>query len=282
MNMGTIVKIIRALPRAIHDPAKAVSMFRRRYMPFGVTPKDQEAYRIAGWSYGDLARENITDIIPGLAPQSVQVVHPFSRTLDLSIDALEVMYLVSILQSIGARKVLEIGTWDGNTALNIATNLPDGAEVVTIDLPPESSGDMSLDISPMLNNMTDRKRLGIQYKGTAQEGKIRQVYGDSATLDWSTLGGPFDAIFIDGCHDYAYVRSDTENALSIIRPGGTIIWHDYGMIEDVSDYLDPMKAVLPIRIVRGSRIAMAHIADQAMIDRALAFSRKASTQKAAA
>ena len=34
-----------------------------------------------------------------------------------------------------ARKIIEIGTFDGNTALNIAANTPDEARIFTVDLP---------------------------------------------------------------------------------------------------------------------------------------------------
>jgi hypothetical protein len=36
----------------------------------------------------------------------------------------------------------------------------------------------------------------------------------------STLGGPFNLIFIDGSHTEAYVRSDSENAVKHLAPRG--------------------------------------------------------------
>jgi hypothetical protein len=38
---------------------------------------------------------------------------------------------------------------------------------------------------------------------------------------------PADVIFIDGDHSARGVTHDTELALAAIKPGGTIIWHDY-------------------------------------------------------
>ena len=36
----------------------------------------------------------------------------------------------------------------------------------------------------------------------------------------------FDVIFIDACHEYAYVRRDFLNALKVLNPGGHIVIHD--------------------------------------------------------
>ncbi len=257
--MSTVAKIIRALPRAAGDPLYAAQLFRRRIFPYGIQTKDHESYRLASWSYGDLPRTDIGTIVPDVDNVSKLVMHfPLKRTQDLSIDLIELGYLLSIVRHTGAKKILEIGTWDGNTALNLAANVADDGMVTTVDLPPDATGAMVLPISSMLNNMTDRNQMGIQYKNTPEEKKITQVYGDSAKIDWQTLGGPFDMIFIDGCHAFAYVKSDTEAALSVLANGGTIIWHDYGMIQDVSTYLDKLASKLPIQIIKRTRMAVAY------------------------
>ncbi len=65
------------------------------------------------------------------------------------------------------------------------------------------------------------------YENTPVSDKIKQHFGDSAIFDDTLFHGQMDMIFIDGCHDYDYVLSDTEKALRMIKPGGVIFWHDY-------------------------------------------------------
>jgi len=138
-----------------------------------------------------------------------------------------------------ARRVLEIGTYDGNTTLNLAANLPPEGRVVTIDLPIEDPPSLALAVdSDKERNMTDRARVGAQFLDHPARAKITQVFSDSATLDFTTLGGPFDFCFIDGCHAYNYVKSDTDNVLRVMRPGGVVAWHDYAMMDSVSKAVD--------------------------------------------
>jgi predicted O-methyltransferase YrrM len=35
-----------------------------------------------------------------------------------------------------------------------------------------------------------------------------------------------DLVFIDAGHTYDYVKRDTDQALTMLRPGGVIVWHD--------------------------------------------------------
>jgi hypothetical protein len=128
--------------------------------------------------------------------------------------------------------------------------------VTTIDLPPNWDRQFLYDVPNTHWNVTDRNRIGIQYQGTAHEGRIRQVLGDSASIDWQMLRPPFDMVFIDGCHYRDYVKADTENALKHIRPGGVIVWHDYGDIKDVSRVVDETARRITVRVIRGTRLAV--------------------------
>ncbi|NBV45889.1 MAG: class I SAM-dependent methyltransferase [Planctomycetia bacterium] len=65
------------------------------------------------------------------------------------------------------------------------------------------------------------------YDGHPAAARIRQVLADSATLDWQSLGGPFDLAIIDGDHSSPMVASDTRGVLSVLAPGGIVLWHDY-------------------------------------------------------
>jgi predicted O-methyltransferase YrrM len=186
----------------------------------------------------------------------ITLVNIYKRTLGTSIDAGELMILCAIERFIGANNVLEIGTYDGNTALNLAANLSGGGCVTTIDLPADWDGRFVYEVPPSLQNVTDRKAIGIQYRQTAYEPRIRQVLGDSAGIDWKILNPPFDLIFIDGCHYYEYVKKDTENALRNLRRGGVIVWHDYGEFKDVSRAVDETAKQITVHSIRGTRLAI--------------------------
>lgn len=58
--------------------------------------------------------------------------------------------------------------------------------------------------------------------------RVCQIYSDSLRWDCSQYPpGFFDSILVDGGHTVEIVRSDTRKALSLLRPGGLIMWHDF-------------------------------------------------------
>ena len=218
------------------------------------------------WFSGMLPRVQLTGILPGVEQEEVCLPRAFDRNTGpktgSSITVEEACHLAAIAKSRKAMKALEIGTADGNTALLLAANMGDGAEVVTIDLPPDFgvAKQDSLTYADVELNLTERNQLGRQYKAHPLAARVRQIYGDSAALDWAALGGPFDLVFIDGCHSEAYVRSDTQNALIHLAPGGVIVWHDYGMIPEVSGVVDQFAreaTTMKVHALEGTRLAIA-------------------------
>jgi predicted O-methyltransferase YrrM len=185
----------------------------------------------------------------------------FDRKSGTSITVEEACHLGAIAKFIDARKALEIGTFDGNAALLLAANVGPSGSVVTVDLPPNFAleDQQSLVFAQGKLNLTPRDELARQIKGHDLALRIRQVYGDSAKLDWTTLGGPFNLIFIDGSHTEAYVRSDSENAVKHLAPGGIILWHDYGMIPAVSHVVDAFAketSAMKVYVLEGTRFAI--------------------------
>jgi predicted O-methyltransferase YrrM len=166
------------------------------------------------------------------------------------------MVLCAIERFINATNVLEIGTYDGNTALNLAANLSGDGRVTTVDLPTDWDRKFVYEVPNNYWNVTDRQCVGVQYRNTPYQGSIRQVLGDSAGLNWKELNPPFDLIFIDGCHYSEYVRTDTRNALANIGAGGIIVWHDYGDIRDVSRIVDEAARDMTAFAIRGTRLAI--------------------------
>ena len=219
-------------------------------------PKDRHARRVAAWKHGTLPRVPITDIFPAIHNTDVNLVRAFDRLPGTSLDVYEITLLAAIVRVMDASNILEIGTFDGNTALNLAVNTPAEARITTVDLPRAWDGQLALEIPKSSRNVTDRSRLGLQYRDTPYAEKIRQVLADSATLDWSSFQKPFDLAFIDGCHHYEYVKSDTRNVRKCLKPGGVLVWHDYGESADVSRAVDEAATEMPVKAVSGTRFAI--------------------------
>lgn len=234
------------------SPWVAFKLAWRGLFPLGIVPKDPEAFRIGGWTAGKLPREKLVDVFPGIEQASVQLERVFDRDVLTSIDSMELTVLCAAARHLRPRRVLEIGTFNGNTTLNLALNLPD-AEIVTVDLPPNWDQRYGIDVPDIYDNVTDRAGVGIQFREHACNTRIRQVFGDSAKVDFGALGGKFDFVFIDGNHHHDYVVSDTRKALDVLNPGGVIAWHDYGMMEDVSRAVDG-ESRLQKHAIRGTRL----------------------------
>jgi len=66
-----------------------------------------------------------------------------------------------------AKKALETGTYDGNTALVLAANMTAEGELVTVDLAPDFRVEKraSLTYSDIELNLAARDQLGRQYRG---------------------------------------------------------------------------------------------------------------------
>lgn len=156
--------------------------------------------------------------------------------------------------------VVEIGTFDGRTTLNLAVNAAAQAGVVTLDLPPEERALFAL--APGERQYVDKPQPGARFRacGPPWQGaarRITQLLGDSATFDWTPYEGRAGLVFVDGSHAYDYVRKDSQTALRLVAKGGTVLWHDYGRWEGVSRALDELEAE--------RRLGLRHIAGTSLV-----------------
>lgn len=252
-NLGA--RSVKKFLREVKSPADAVTYCSRVLLP--VDPHVRQCH---SWIWGRLPRVELKQVLPGIENTAVVILEAFHRALGLTLLIEEVAGLLAIVKFIEAKKILEIGTFDGGTAMNIAANTGEEAQIITLDLPPDWDGQFAPNTPKALQNLTDRKSVGRRFIGTPQAKKIRQVFGDSCAMDWSQLGGPFDVVFIDGCHYRDYVAQDTQNALRYVRPGGLIIWHDYGYVKDVSDVVDETAAKIKVNAIAGTRLAVGFLA----------------------
>lgn len=220
-------------------PGTSVCLVEAIFPMRGALRDPECMHLVRAWSSGKLRRAGLREIFPGIDACSILAVRkPESRTIGWSLDLQEL------------KRILEIGAFDGFIALNLAANLDDGGEVRTIDLPQERPTAVE-----GISNACESGIVGSKFRDQQEATRIRQLWADSTTADWGEFGSPFDLILIDGCHDYPYVKSDSANAIKHIRPGGTILWHDYGQFADVSRAVDELARDYQIAAIIGTRLA---------------------------
>jgi hypothetical protein len=145
----------------------------------------------------------------------------------------------------------------------MALNAPEGATLFTLDLPPDLSADEvagtfyhdspNSGFHTMVASGTQRQvGLALQYyEGSS---RINQLFGDSATMDFSPYWDSIDLFFIDGCHEYKMALTDTRAAWRCVKPGGVLVWHDYHW-PSVQAAVAEAALGVPVTYVEGTSVA---------------------------
>jgi caffeoyl-CoA O-methyltransferase len=122
----------------------------------------------------------------------------------ISVSADEGRLLQVLLASIGARRVLEVGTLGGYSAIWMARALPADGELVSIEIEPRHA---------------EFARRYIERAGLSDRIEIR--VGRALDVLPSLDGEQFDAVFIDA--DKEPMPTYFEWAVRLLRPGGLVI-----------------------------------------------------------
>lgn len=142
---------------------------------------------------------------------------------------LERFVMAQLLRFFAPKKVVEVGTYQGTTTRLLLDNLPAGARIYTIDLPPNAQAAELQAASD--ERLIVHREVGADYRGHPRSGDVTQVLGD--TFDpktWEQIPGGIDFAFIDASHSYEAVRNDTEKVLPKLGPDAVILWHDYSEV----------------------------------------------------
>jgi Methyltransferase domain len=253
MSNGLAVRATKKFFREVKSPGAAAEFFWRL-----VVPADPRLRKTRSWIWGKLPRLELQKVFPGIENTSVTLIDLYNRHAR-GLETEELASLVAIAKFLKVQDFFEIGTCDGGTSLNLAANTSPETRICTLDLGPNWNGEFSIKTPAGFQYPTDAGLIGQRFRGTPYEKKITQVFGDSATFDWSTLPVPFDMVFIDGCHFEEYVVSDTQNALKHLRPGGLIVWHDYGYVKGVSNVVDKASGDMKVCAIAGTRLAVGFV-----------------------
>jgi hypothetical protein len=197
----------------------------------------------------------------GVLPRkAISLVEPQKNSGDVNLAELAVLASAAGVVTSGD-EIVEIGTFDGRTTLNFAVNAPPHLSVFTLDLPPDLPP--KLEIVPGEDAYINKPRSGRHFAdpkpaNAAAAARITQLYGDSATYDWSAHFGRAGLVFVDGSHSYDYVIADSDTAFRLVANKGMVIWHDYGVWEGVTRALEEIDASrhLGLRHVRGTSLVV--------------------------
>jgi hypothetical protein len=205
----------------------------------------------------DISRINgvsIQDLLPeGEAPLKIEfAVFPKTRS---SIALIEFLGLVLLMKKANARNIFEFGTYKGVSITQLALNVPPDGNIYTLDLPDDTSATQFV-----ITNPEDVKIAIESGKGTLVPAELRPriqfLQQDSAVFDESPYVGKMDFVFVDGAHNEAYVRNDSEKGWRMLRSGGIIAWHDCRVQDPaVVDYL--LNSSYAPSLITGTTLAFA-------------------------
>ncbi len=149
--------------------------------------------------------EEHTQPRPDVFDELRTVTYASMQSPHMQVGRVEGTFLEMLCRMLGARRVLEIGTFTGYSALCMAKALPDDGELITLDRDP--------DATRIAQSFFDRVQYGK---------KIRIVLGDALdsvrALPRSKL---FDVVFLDA--DKERYPDYYELVLPLLRAGGLLV-----------------------------------------------------------
>jgi Methyltransferase domain len=134
----------------------------------------------------------------------------------------QTLIFLCCLAKAGFSPIVEFGTFTGRTAYNLALNTFD--KIYTVDI--GRNVDAGSNVAGL--RYPDYRPGELFLDDPEMKDRIELIVGDSRTLDLSRLEGSIGMVIVDGGHSYEIAKSDTQKALRLIRPGGIIVWDDYG------------------------------------------------------
>lgn len=224
------------------------------------TPTADRVTTCAQLLYGETAGAISIPVVPAAL---TQLERNESSVEFAAATVLDRVALAALVRRERPRRIFEIGTFRGVTALTMAANAPSEATVYTLDLPPELT---SADVAARYDKTTSgfhrmadagvSRDVGRVLSSQTTGCRIEQLFGDSAAMSFEAFHGSIDLFFVDGCHEYDAALGDTRTAWRCLHPGGLLVWHDYPWAEVQAAIRDAALGV-PVTFVRETNLAFA-------------------------
>ena len=123
-------------------------------------------------------------------------------------------FIGSLIKMQGAKAVLEIGVFEGETSVKMIEALPQGGYYAGIDI-------------------NDHRKHKLERSGVA----VDFILGESIKVIKGMPREHFDFIFVDGDHSWANILPEFKEIELVIAKGGVIAYHDTLHIPDVSELM---------------------------------------------
>jgi predicted O-methyltransferase YrrM len=238
---------------------------RDSYLDMRVKRQEYRQHKQLIGAYGryaefSLPQRRLSELFPGIERTMLEL--PFKhvdRTDTWEVPLAELLSLAALVRHRNPKQVFEIGTYLGSSTLVMAHNLPADGHITTLDLDPATRSEY---LRSLGYGTPPEFVPGQSFIGTPFAERITQVYGTSATFDFSPYYGTMDIVLVDADHTYAFVKADTEIAFKLLRPGGVIVWDDYTWTYrypecvGVTRCLNELAEIRPISRIANTRFAI--------------------------
>ena len=149
-----------------------------------------------------------------LFPESEETVNFYSFLSGTSLIS-DILLLKKLAKSYSNCSYIEIGSWRGESIVNVAEVTKDCTAVTLSEKEMKDFG--------FTENFIKVHGFFAKYNSN-----IKIIEGNSFIFDFSQLNKLFDLIFIDGDHSFEGVRNDTRKIFKLRKNRDSIIvWHDY-------------------------------------------------------
>lgn len=196
------------------------------------------------WSDMKLRRSKLIDVFPGAQDKAVEVYLQrqsivsgvYDPSTEYLVSPLELSTIAAIAKALAPAQFFEIGTYKGWTLANVALNLPASTKIYSLDQHRHQSSDERV-------------------REILKAPNIKLLTGNSFNFDFRPFEGKMDLVFIDGGHDYETVKNDTQVALKLVSPRGTILWHDYNLEHPgVYRFINELARELDLKLIETTSI----------------------------
>jgi len=178
------------------------------------------------------------EVIPGFVETEIKIKQcPMGAWSTPLVDVFVVLKAAIGFQS---KRILELGSYRGDTARLLAENTGPDTKIVTVDVEPKH---------------------GAAYRGLDIERKIQRKVG-SISRALFEKDEKYDFIFVDANHDFNSVMNDTKVAFEVLAEEGVILWHDYCLDSyfhgrcGVPEALNEYAKQYPIVAIRGTWVGI--------------------------